>query len=88
MITTTVLSLTDYFGEQVHYKRIANQIGTYHNVVILAFSIQICRVSYTVDHSAALYNNNYYGDTVIIVVSFSYLYLMQKYNDNIMNTRY
>ena len=54
-----------------------------YSVVILAFSVQICRVSYTVDHSAMLYNDNY-GDAVIIVVSFSY----HKYNDNIMNTRY
>ena len=54
-----------------------------YSVVILAFSVHICRVSYTVDHSAMLYNNNYYGDAVIIVVSFSYLYLTHKYNDNI-----
>ena len=75
-----------------HYKRIANQIGTYimtilyyeYSVVILAFSVQICRA---VDHSAMLYNNNY-GDTLIIVVSFSYFYLTHKYNDNIMNTHY
>ena len=43
-----------------------------YSVVILAFSVQICMVSYTVDHSAMLYNNNY-GDTLIIVVSFSYI---------------
>ena len=33
-------------------------------------------------------SNNYYGDAVIIVVSFSYVYLTHKYNDNIMNTHY
>ena len=56
--------------------------------VILAFSVQICMVSFTVDHSAMLYNNNYNGVALIIVVSFSYLYLTHKYNDKIMNTHY